>query len=268
MQFRQKALSKLQSPEELDLPVRYARPQGRLVLTVTALVMAVASVWAVTGSVSSKLNVPGILTHAEGSYVLQSPVAGQVTAVLANEGDTLREGAPLLTVRTAQGDRPVQAVAAGRLTTLVAKIGAVVNTGTNVATVERITSADEPLEALLFVPGSTGASIPVGAQVDLSVQTVPAQQFGVLRGHVKAVGRTSETRQQIAGFFGDDQLGDVFTANGQPVTVVIQLDRSRSTKSGYEWSSTDGPPYPIDSRALVSGAVHLAAQRPIDWLLP
>lgn len=89
MQFRQKALSKLQSPEELDLPVRFARPQGRLVLAVTVVVMAAAAFWAFTGSVSSKLSAPGILTHAEGSYLLQSPFAGQVTAVLAEEGQLL-----------------------------------------------------------------------------------------------------------------------------------------------------------------------------------
>ena len=44
MQFRQQALSKLQSPEEIDLPVRFARPQGWLVLTVTVLVVVAASV--------------------------------------------------------------------------------------------------------------------------------------------------------------------------------------------------------------------------------
>ncbi|ARX88421.1 hypothetical protein SMD44_07908 [Streptomyces alboflavus] len=43
MQFRQQALSKLQSPEELDVPVRYARPQGLLVLAVTLVVMAAAA---------------------------------------------------------------------------------------------------------------------------------------------------------------------------------------------------------------------------------
>lgn len=115
MQFRQQALSKLQSPEELDLPVRFARPQGRLVLAVTVAVMAAACFWAVTGSVSSTLSAPGILTHAQGSYVLQSPVAGQVTGVLAKEGQTLPAGAPLLKVRTEHGDRVVRAIAAGRL---------------------------------------------------------------------------------------------------------------------------------------------------------
>lgn len=56
MQFRQQALAKLQSPEELDLPVRFARPQGWLVLSVTVVAMAAASVWAVTGSVTSTVS--------------------------------------------------------------------------------------------------------------------------------------------------------------------------------------------------------------------
>lgn len=94
MQFRQQALSKLQSPEQLDLPVRFARPQGLLVLCVTVAVMAAACFWAVTGSVASTLDAPGILTHSRGSYILQSPVAGQITEVLADEGETLPRNSP------------------------------------------------------------------------------------------------------------------------------------------------------------------------------
>ncbi|MDH6108332.1 biotin carboxyl carrier protein [Kitasatospora sp. MAP12-15] len=268
MQFRQKALSKLQSREELDIPVRFARPQGRLVLAVTAAVMAVACFWAVLGTVSSKLSAPGILTHAEGSYILQSPVAGQVTAVFANEGDTLPVGAPLLSVHTGQTDETVRTVAAGRVTALSAQIGAVVAIGADLATVERIDHADDPIVALLYVPVGSGSTVPVGAAVDLSVQSAPAHQFGVLRGHVKAVGRVPQTQQQITSFLGDDQLGEQFSAQGQPVVVVVELDRSAGTGSGYAWSSASGPPYPIDSSTLVSGAVHLAAQHPIDWVLP
>ncbi|MFD7257922.1 HlyD family efflux transporter periplasmic adaptor subunit [Streptomyces sp. NPDC059874] len=268
MQFRQKALSKLQSPEELDLPVRFARPQGRLVLAVTVLVMAAASFWALTGTVSSRLTAPGILTHAEGSYVLQSPVAGQVTGVLAEEGRLLPAGAPLLTVRTDQGDRTVRAVAGGRLTTLVAKVGSVVTTGADVATVERVESLDDPLVAMLYVPGGAGSTIPVGAPVDLSVQSVPQHRFGVLRGRVTAVGRAPQTQAQISGFLGDSGLAGQFSRHGNPVAVLVELERSSATKSGYQWSSADGPPYAVDSMTPVTGAVHLAAQRPVDWLLP
>ncbi|MBT2406466.1 MULTISPECIES: HlyD family efflux transporter periplasmic adaptor subunit [unclassified Streptomyces] len=268
MQFRQKALSKLQSPEELDLPVRFARPQGRLVLAVTVVVMAVAGFWAFTGSVSSKLSAPGILTHAEGSYMLQSPFAGQVTAVSAKEGQLLTPGAPLLQVRTERGDQTVRVVAGGRVTTLVAKMGSVLTTGADVATVERVQSPDDPLVAMLYVPGGSGAAIPVGASVDLSVQSAPRQQFGVLRGRVKAVGRAPQTPGQISGFLGDSRLAAQYSKQGNPVAVLVQLEHSSTTKSGYRWSSTDGPPYAVDSTTPVTAAVHLAAQRPIDWLLP
>ncbi|WP_371619931.1 HlyD family efflux transporter periplasmic adaptor subunit [Streptomyces sp. NBC_00454] len=268
MQFRQKALSKLQSPEELDLPVRFARPQGRLVLAVTVTVMAAASFWALTGTVFSKLSAPGILTHAEGSYVLQSPVAGQVTGVLAQEGQLLSPGAPLLTVRTDQGDRPVRAVIGGRLATLVAKVGSVVTTGADVATVEHVKDPQDPLVAVLYVPAGSGSTIPVGAPVDLSVQSVPRHRFGVLRGRVKAVGRAPQTQAQISGFLGDSGLAEQFARQGNPVAVFVELERSSATKSGYQWSSADGPPYTVDSTTPVTGAVHLAAQRPVDWLLP
>ncbi|MGW6921336.1 HlyD family efflux transporter periplasmic adaptor subunit [Streptomyces sp. NPDC054950] len=268
MQFRQQALAKLQSPEELDLPVRFARPQGWLVLSVTVAVMAAASVWAVTGSVASTVSAPAVLTHGEGSYILQSPAAGQVTAVLAEEGERLPAGSPVLKVRTAEGDAVVRTVAAGRITALAATIGQIISTGANVAAVEKVADADDPLYATVYVPAENAASIPSGAAVDLTVQTVPSQEYGVLRGHVKSVDRAAQSAQAIAAFLGDNQLGEQFTEDGRPVAVLVRLDRSSATKSGYRWSSADGPPFALTSMTMATGSIRLADQRPVDWLLP
>ncbi|MEU2155072.1 HlyD family efflux transporter periplasmic adaptor subunit [Streptomyces sp. NPDC019396] len=282
MQFRQKALSKLQSPEEIDLPVRFARPQGWLVLSVTIVAMVASGIWTVKGSVSSTVSAPGILTHAQGSYVLQSPVGGQVTEVLAQEGKRLPAGAPLLKVRTtpsdgtpeadgepdATKDTVIRTLAAGRVTALSVGIGAVVTTGADVAVVERVDKAAAPLRAMLYMPADNGSAVPLGARVDLTVQSVPAQRYGVLRGRIEAVGRNSQTRRQIAGFLGDDQLGEQFSRQGRPLAVLVRLEPSAGTPSGYRWSSQDGPAHALDSMTLVTGAVHLADQHPIDWLLP
>ncbi|MFM9441571.1 HlyD family efflux transporter periplasmic adaptor subunit [Streptomyces acidiscabies] len=268
MQFRQQALTKLQSPEDLDLPVRFARPQGWLVLAVTVVALAAGSVWAVTGSVASTVSAPAVLTHGEGSYILQSPAAGQVTAVLAQEGQRLGANAPLLQVRTAQGDAVVRTVAAGRVTALAATIGQIISTGANVAAIEKVAKAGDPLYATVYVPAQNAATIPENAAVDLTVQTVPTQRYGVLRGHVKSVDRAAQSAQQIAAFLGDQQLGEQFTSKGRPVAVLVQLDKSVRTKSGYRWSSAEGPPYGLDSMTLASGSIKLAEQRPVDWLLP
>ncbi|MEV6590171.1 HlyD family efflux transporter periplasmic adaptor subunit [Streptomyces acidicola] len=268
MQFRQQALAKLQSPEELDLPVRFARPQGWLVLSVTVVVMAAASVWAATGSVASTVSAPAILTHGQGSYVLQSPVAGQVTAVLAKQGQRLDAKAPVLKVRTEQGETVVRTVAPGRVTTLAAQIGQIISTGANVAAVEKVAKADDPLYATVYVPAESAATIPEDAAVDLTVQSVPTQQYGVLRGHVKSVDRTPQTPQSITAFLGDSQLGEQFTKEGRPVAVLVRLDSGSATKSGYEWSSQDGPPFRLTSMTMATGSIRMADQRPIDWLLP
>ncbi len=268
MQFRQKALAKLQSPEELDIPVRFARPQGWFVLAVTLVLMGAGAFWAVAGTVSPQLAAPGVLTHGEGSYVLQSPLAGQVSAVYAKEGQTLTAGAPVLGVVQGGRTHVVRALAAGRVTALAARIGAVVTTGTSLATVERVNHPDDPLLAVLYASQNSAPTIPSGARVDLTVQGVPAHPYGTLRGTVVSVGRSPQSRAQITDFLGDPDLGGQFAAHGQPVVVVVRLKRSSATRSGYAWASGHGPPYPLPSMTLVSGAVHLAAQRPVDWILP
>ncbi|MFH8336748.1 HlyD family efflux transporter periplasmic adaptor subunit [Streptomyces sp. AM6-12] len=268
MQFRQQALAKLQSPQELDLPVRLARPQGRLALGVTVAVMAAASVWAVTGSVASTVSAGAILTHGEGSYVLQSPVAGQVTAVLARQGARLPANAPVVKVRTAQGDSVVRTVAAGRITTLAATLGQIVQTGTDVAAVEKVAHADDPLYATVYVPAESAAAIPAHTPVDLTVSSVPAQRYGVLRGEVRSVDRSAQSAQSIAAFLGDSQLGHQFTEDGRPVAVTVRLADSRATRSGYRWSTAGGPPFRLDSMTLASASIRLADQHPVDWLLP
>ncbi|MGW0420050.1 HlyD family efflux transporter periplasmic adaptor subunit [Streptomyces sp. NPDC003015] len=268
MQFRQQALAKLQSPEELDLPVRFARPQGWLVMSVTVVVMAAASVWAVTGSVASTVSAPAILTHGQGSYILQSPVAGQVTQVIAKEGAQLAADSPVLKVRTSEGDTVVRTVAAGRLTALAATIGQIISTGANVAAVEKVAHTSDPMYATVYVPAENAASIPANAAVDLTVSSVPTQEYGVLRGHVKSVDRSAQSAQQIAAFLGDSQLGEQFTKDGRPVAVLVKLDKSEKTKSGYRWSSADGPPFTLTSMTVASGSIRLADQRPVDWLLP
>ncbi|MGR4853880.1 HlyD family efflux transporter periplasmic adaptor subunit [Streptomyces violaceus] len=268
MQFRQQALAKLQSPEELDLPVRFARPQGWLVLAVTVVAMAAASVWAVTGSVASTVSAPAILTHGQGSYLLQSPVAGQVTAVLAKQGEQVTANSPVLKVRTAKGEVVVRALDAGRVSGLAATVGQIIQTGANVAAVEKVAHTKDALYATVYVPAENAASIPDDASVDLTVQSVPTQEYGVLRGHVKSVDRAAQSSQQIAAFLGDSQLGEQFTKKGRPVAVTVRLDKSSGTKSGYKWSSADGPPYKLTSMTMASGSIRLTDQRPVDWLLP
>jgi hypothetical protein len=267
VQFRQRALARLRSPEELDMPIRLARPRGWLILAALAAVVVAGGVWSVVGGLPHDLAAPGILTYPEGSFSLQSPIAGQVVDVFVHEGDGVAFGSPVLNVQTGSGVQIVRAVSSGRVSVLSVKVGSVVAVGANLATVERLEDQGEEMVAVLYAPGDSGPMIPLGAKVDLTVQSVPAQQFGVLRGHVVDVGKSPESREQISDFLSDSQLGEQFSAGGRPVKVTVELELSGDTRSGFAWSSVAGPPYSIDSRTQVSGVVHLATVRPIDWMV-
>ena len=120
---------------------------------------------------------------------------------------------------------------------------------------------------MLDAVGESARAIPVGASVDVTVQSVPAEEYGKLRGRVKAVGRAAQSKQKVAGFLGDKELAARFTEDGPPVAVLVRLDRSATAKSGYAWTK-QGPPFALESMTPAAGAFHLAEQRPIDWLLP
>ena len=182
--------------------------------------MAAAAFWAVTGHVASTVAAPGILTHAQGSYVLQSPVAGQVTAVLAEEGERVAADAPLLQGpygRRREVPRWSARSPPGRVTSLAATHRAVVTTGADVATVERAAHAGDPLMAMLYVPAAErrvghrrgrrrGPHRPVRAR--------PAVRRAARPGEGRRQDR-ADARSRSRGFLGDSQLGEQFSRDGQ-----------------------------------------------------
>lgn len=162
----------------------------------------------------------------------------------------------------------VRTVAAGRISALAAGIGRIVQAGADIAAVEKVAHAGDPLYATVYVPAQNAASLPDRAAVDLTVQSVPAQQYGVLRGRVVRIDRTAQTRTRITAFLGDSALAEQFTADGRPVAVLVRLLTSSDTKSGYRWSSADGPPFRLTSMTMATASVRLTDRRPLDWLLP
>ncbi len=194
VQFRQQALSKLQSPEELDLPVRFARPQGWLVLAVTVVVMAAASVWAVTGSVSSTVSAPAILTHGRGQLRPAEP------RLRPGHRGPRRGGRPAARQRPgAEGPYGLRRVGRPH-----GRRGPAHHArrhdrrrssapGTNVATVEKVARADDPLYATVYVPAEQRRhdSRGRGRRPDRPVRAHPA-----VRGAARPceVGRTGPPR--------------------------------------------------------------------------
>lgn len=266
MKFRPQALAKLQKPRAGDAPIQLAHPRSLLSLGVVTLLMVVGAFWAVYGSVPQQTGATGILTHSEGSIYLQSPYSGQITGVFISEGSVFPADTPLFTIQDGAGVQTVRSFTGGRVISVFGTVGQEISQGTQLAVIETINQTNDPLIAMLYLPQASAGTVHVGSQVDLTVASAPADQFGVLRGTVQSISQFPQTAGQISTFLGDPQLAGQFSAQGQPFGVEVSLATANTT-SGFDWSTGAGPPYQIDSRTLVSASIQLAPIKPIDWLV-
>lgn len=92
--FRQAALSKIRSPEQLDALLPITSPMGWLVLLALGLALAVALAWGFMGTILRTATGQGIIVRnsAEGIYEVSSQAAGLVSDVKVRAGEVVQVG--------------------------------------------------------------------------------------------------------------------------------------------------------------------------------
>ena len=90
--FRQVALDKLASPEQLDQVMQVTTPKGWLALAAIGVAIMVAGAWSVTGKVPEQVTGSGILIRSGGIFQVVAQSGGAVSDVSVEVGDRVTEG--------------------------------------------------------------------------------------------------------------------------------------------------------------------------------
>ncbi len=211
-----------------------------------SLVMAGARFWAVTGTVSVDPERPRRPHPRPGQLRPAEPRRGPGhRRPGAEEGATLPAGAPLLKVRTAAGlpRRPHRRRGPGDH----ARRPRSAPSSPPARTWRPWSASTTPTNrcvAMLYVPADSASTVPVGAAggphrpvgADPALRRPARPCDGRRPGRLRPGSRSPR-------FLGDEQLGEEFSQQGRPVAVLVRLDPSAATKSGYRWSSAQGPPF-------------------------
>lgn len=153
----------------------------------------------------------------------------------------------------------------GRVLEVLANRGDVVNPGTAILSVEVLS---ENLQAVLFVPASTGKKVQPGMTVRLSPSTVKREEYGSLLGKVTWVAEFPSTSRGMIRLLGNEALVTKLMEQGPPIQVNVALTRDPATPTGYRWSSSHGPSLRISSGTLASGDIVVQEDRPIRLIIP
>ncbi len=233
--FRQVALERLSSPEQLDqlMPVTSLRAWAALLALLLILITAFG--WSLVGTLPTQVAGHGILIRGGQVLRVASPVPGQIAAVFVNVGHDVQTGQTIASLYTVDGaSAPIIAAFSGRVVELLVGPGSVVAAGDGIANLDNVS---RPLEAVVYVSAPDGKRIQPGLSVAVSPVNVSPEQFGFMRGVVRSVAPFPATSQSMMLVLANDQLVSEFAAAGAPIEVRIDLQPDSRTPSGYAWAA-------------------------------
>ena len=96
--FRESALERLSSPEELDQLLQVMSPRGWISLIAVWALLAAIIAWSILARVPSTVEGRGIIVAGGGLMVIESPGNGRLTEILPSVGDPVAEGQVVATI--------------------------------------------------------------------------------------------------------------------------------------------------------------------------
>jgi hypothetical protein len=266
--FRKTALDRLSTPDQLDQLMEVTSPRGWVALAAFALLLLVALLWGLFGTVSTTVEAQGVLLREGGARPVNAPEEGVVQQFLVRSGDEVREGQPLVRLAPAKpgalGPKVVSPFRA-RFLQRRAKEGEPVKAGAPLLLLERL---DEPLLVRLYPPIAEGYQV----QPDMSAHVWPAnvkkEEFGYLVGRVVSAAKFPMAQAELLDRVQNEDLVRQLTAAGPILQVLVELTPDPEAESGYRWSSGKGPPLPLFSGTPCQGQIVVRRQRPVQLIFP
>jgi HlyD family secretion protein len=160
----------------------------------------------------------------------------------------------------------VLSTVAGRVVEIKKRVGDRVANGEVVATVEPPAAGIEPI---VYINSGNGKRIKPGMEAQVSPSTVRREEYGFMKGEIRAVGDypvTPDAVRSVVG--GNDQAAAELLGQGTKIEVHVGLSPDSKTPSGYMWSSSSGPPFKVDGGTRVMVSVVVDRKAPISYVLP
>lgn len=306
--YRKVALDRLSSPEQLDRLMTITRPTGWLALLGIAVVVISALIWGIWGSIPTKIYGEGILIRGGGIHHIVPLHSGHLTDIRIEEGDTIKKGQVVARISQSelesemvQLNREIEKLKSeniddpqiiskvkrleeiredflartrivssdeGRVLEVMKKQGNFISHDEPLLSFEAYRGGTRELETFLFAPAAQGQMIEPGMDVQVDPFMFKREEYGFINGKVMSVSEYPVSHQWMMNLLENEELVRAFSQGGAPVVVRVELIPESGNMSGYQWSAGPGPQSRIESGSLISGAVIIKEEPPLNKIFP
>lgn len=171
--------------------------------------------------------------------------------------DTLREKVKIYSVASS----PVT----GKISSIQKSLGNSVTQGETIATV--VTGTEE-LDCIIYVPSELGKQVKDGMTVQVTPTYIKREEYGSMIGTVVAVSPFPVSASKIQATLQNENLVKTFSEDKSPIELRVVLKKDKNTKSGFAWTSSQGPDKIITQGTMISARVIIERKKPISLVIP
>jgi HlyD family secretion protein len=159
----------------------------------------------------------------------------------------------------------IASTVAGRVFEIRKNVGDTVGENDVIATLEDTTGT---VQVIAFVNAEVSKRIAVGMPTEVSPTDVKREEYGFMLAKVSERGDFAASDSYVMSRMRNEAIVKRLTGNGTVVEVRAMLRPKDTTPSGFEWSTSDGPPFKIGGGTLVSVDIVVERKAPITLVMP
>ncbi len=275
--YNPKALDKLKHAEKAGAVFSITTSTGWIALAAVGISVFSILVWAFFGVMADQVTGYGIISNDSGVATIAPSSSGRILEMRRKPGEKVEKGDVVAIIeqtqleqqiyldaerartasnfedmraRTAQlasakeeYHRQAQVISpyAGTILSQRLREGEMISQGTSLYDVN--VKEGQDLMGVVFVPALVGNKLKPGSVVHVSPGAIDSSLYGSLVGTVTDLSRYPVTSDRVAYWTGNREFASwiVQRCGGAMMEVRVELTRDRDTKSGYLWTTLQGP---------------------------
>lgn len=155
----------------------------------------------------------------------------------------------------------------GRILEVTASVGQIIGAGQRLGSIE----TEDPkgkLLAVAYFRVSDGKKIEPGMDVRITPTTVERERYGSIVGRVVTVSPFPVTTDAVTNVVGNAEVAQTLSAGGSKIEVFAELRADPSSRTGYKWTSGNGPDIKITAGTTGGVRATVESRRPITFIIP